>query len=161
MKFTEGGFRDWGYALAKMSMAQLRLMAAHGWKLTRVVTRSLLKIQLPMHSFQQILLRPDEYSVVATLNPNGDYISDALAAIVEVLVSLREVTSTITPVSQFSKNMEQRLSMPVRIKQNPGSVILSGVMMLEYMGWQEAADLIIKGLEGAISSKKLRTISIV
>jgi isocitrate dehydrogenase len=102
------------------------------------------------------LLRPDEYSVVATLNLNGDYISDALAAIVGGIgIAPGGNINYITGHAIFEATHGTAPKYAGQDKVNPGSVILSGVMMLEYLGWQEAADLIIKGLEGAIAAKKV------
>jgi isocitrate dehydrogenase len=156
MKFTEGGFRDWGYALAKREFGATELdggpwmvMEKNGHKIT-------IKDAIADAFLQQILLRPDEYSVVATLNLNGDYISDALAAIVGGIgIAPGGNINYMTGHAIFEATHGTAPKYAGQDKVNPGSVILSGVMMLEYLGWQEAADMIIRGLEGAISAKRV------
>jgi isocitrate dehydrogenase len=156
MKFTEGGFRDWGYALAKREFGATELdggpwmvMEKNGLKIT-------IKDAIADAFLQQILLRPDEYSVVATLNLNGDYISDALAAIVGGIgIAPGGNINYMTGHAIFEATHGTAPKYAGQDKVNPGSVILSGVMMLEYMGWQEAADMIIRGLEGAISARRV------
>jgi isocitrate dehydrogenase len=105
---------------------------------------------------QQILLRPDEYSVVATLNLNGDYISDALAAIVGGIgIAPGGNVNYLSGHAIFEATHGTAPKYAGQDKVNPGSIILSGVMMFEYMGWQEVADMIVKGLDGAIASKRV------
>ena len=193
MKFTEGGFRDWGYALAKREFRDQIITERESWILTnpdrnprriepgfdmmteaqqRKVTEEidlvlgtltkdhlnqlLLKDSIADITLQQVLTRPKEFDVIATLNLNGDYLSDALAAQVggigiapggninyQTGHAIFEATHGTAP--KYA-NLDQ---------VNPGSVILSGEMMLRYMGWTEAADLIIKGMDGAISQKRV------
>ena len=156
MKFTEGGFRDWGYELAREKFADTTCAEAD---LTKAGAHSradavVIKDRIADAMFQQLLLRPDEYSVIATPNLNGDYISDAAAAQVGGLgiapggnigdgVAVFEATHGTAP--KYA-NLD---------KINPGSVILSGVMMFEYMGWDDVGRLIVRGLENAIKSKKV------
>ncbi|MBT1687724.1 NADP-dependent isocitrate dehydrogenase [Dawidia soli] len=156
MKFTEGGFRDWGYALAKSEFGAKDLDGGPWQVIEKDGHKIVIKDAIADAFLQQILLRPDEYSVVATLNLNGDYISDALAAIVGGIgIAPGGNVNYKTGHAIFEATHGTAPKYAGQDKVNPGSVILSGVMMLEYMGWQEAADLIIKGLEGAINSKKV------
>ncbi|MBX2969634.1 MAG: NADP-dependent isocitrate dehydrogenase [Cyclobacteriaceae bacterium] len=156
MKFTEGGFRDWGYALAKNEFGAKDLNGGPWQVIEKDGHKIVIKDSIADAFLQQILLRPDEYSVVATLNLNGDYISDALAAIVGGIgIAPGGNINYVTGHAIFEATHGTAPKYAGQDKVNPGSVILSGVMMLEYMGWQEAADLIVKGLEGAISSKKV------
>ena len=154
MKFTEGGFRDWGYELAREKfgehvVAEADLAAAGGKARADAVV---LKDRIADSMFQQILLRPDEYSVVATPNLNGDYISDALAAEVGGL-GIAPGGNIGDEAAVFEATHGTAPKYAGLDKINPGSVILSGVMMLEHMGWNEAAKLIVTGLEKAIAAK--------
>jgi isocitrate dehydrogenase len=156
MKFTEGGFRDWGYALAKSEFGAKDLDGGPWQVIEKDGHKIVIKDSIADAFLQQILLRPDEYSVVATLNLNGDYISDALAAIVGGIgIAPGGNVNYKTGHAIFEATHGTAPKYAGQDKVNPGSVILSGVMMFEYMGWQEAADLIIKGLEGAINSKRV------
>lgn len=156
MKFTEGGFRDWGYDLAKNEFGAKDLDGGPWQVVEKNGHKIVIKDSIADAFLQQILLRPDEYSVVATLNLNGDYISDALAAIVGGIgIAPGGNINYKTGFAIFEATHGTAPKYAGQDKVNPGSVILSGVMMLEYMGWQEAADLIVKGLEGAISSKRV------
>jgi isocitrate dehydrogenase len=156
MKFTEGGFRDWGYALAKNEFGAKELDGGPWHVIEKGGHKIIVKDAIADAFLQQILTRPDEYSVVATLNLNGDYISDALAAIVGGIgIAPGGNVNYKTGHAIFEATHGTAPKYAGQDKVNPGSLILSGVMMLEYMGWQEAADLIIKGLEGAISSKRV------
>ena len=156
MKFTEGAFRDWGYQLAKDSYGAEDLDGGP-WQVVKKDGHELVIKDVIADAFlQQILLRPSEYDVIATLNLNGDYISDALAAIVGGI--------GIAPGANINYNSGHAIFEAThgtapkyagQDKVNPSSVILSGVMMFEYIGWQEAADLIVQGIEGAIGSKKV------
>ncbi len=155
MKFTEGAFRDWGYEVAVEEfrdsiVTEDELWSRHDGKMPE--GRVLVKDRIADAMFQQLLLRPDEYSVIATMNLNGDYISDACAAQVGGLgmapganigkdLAIFEATHGTAP-KYADKDMV-----------NPGSMILSAVMMLEHLGWAEAGDLIVKGIEGAIAAK--------
>ncbi|MEI9917937.1 MAG: NADP-dependent isocitrate dehydrogenase [Bacteroidota bacterium] len=156
MKFTEGGFRDWGYALAKNEFGAKDLDGGPWQVIEKDGHKIVIKDSIADAFLQQILLRPDEYSVVATLNLNGDYISDALAAIVGGIgIAPGGNINYITGYAIFEATHGTAPKYAGQDKVNPGSVILSGVMMLEYMGWLEAADLIYKGLEAAIASKRV------
>jgi isocitrate dehydrogenase len=156
MKFTEGGFRDWGYALAKNEFGAKETDGGPWMEINSGGHKIVVKDSIADAFLQQILLRPDEYSVVATLNLNGDYVSDALAAIVGGIgIAPGGNINYMTGHAIFEATHGTAPKYAGQDKVNPGSVILSGVMMLEYMGWQEAADLIVKGLEGAISTKRV------
>jgi len=156
MKFTEGGFRDWGYALAKSEFGAVELDGGPWMEINKGGHKIVIKDSIADAFLQQILLRPDEYSVVATLNLNGDYISDALAAIVGGIgIAPGANINYITGFAIFEATHGTAPKYAGQDKVNPGSVILSGALMLEYMGWQEAADLIYKGLESAINAKRV------
>ncbi len=156
MKFTEGGFRDWGYALAKNEFGAKDLDGGPWQVIEKNGHKIVIKDSIADAFLQQILLRPDEYSVVATLNLNGDYVSDALAAIVGGIgIAPGGNINYVTGYAIFEATHGTAPKYAGQDKVNPGSVILSGVMMLEYMGWIEAANLIYKGLEATIASKKV------
>ena len=156
MKFTEGAFRDWGYQLAKDEYSSEDYEGGP-WQIIRKDGNDLIIKDVIADAFlQQILLRPSEYDVIATMNLNGDYISDALAAIVGGIGIAPGANINYTSGHAiFEATHGTAPKYAGQDKVNPSSVILSGVMMLEYLGWQEAADLIIKGVEGAISSKRV------
>jgi isocitrate dehydrogenase len=156
MKFTEGGFRDWGYELAKKEFGAVDLDGGPWQVINNNGHKLIVKDAIADAFLQQILLRPDEYSVVATLNLNGDYISDSLAAIVGGIgIAPGGNVNYITGHAIFEATHGTAPKYAGQDKVNPGSVILSGVMMFEYMGWLEAADLVYKGLEASISKKKV------
>jgi isocitrate dehydrogenase len=156
MKFTEGAFRDWGYALAKKEFDAKEFNGGPwcSFKNPNTGNEIVVKDVIADAFLQQILTRPKEYSVVATLNLNGDYISDALAAIVGGIgIAPGANINYSTGHAIFEATHGTAPKYAGQDKVNPGSLILSGVMMLEYLGWQEAAGLIVKGLQGAISKK--------
>ena len=156
MKFTEGGFRDWGYELAKREFGATDLDGGPWQVINTNGHKIVIKDAIADAFLQQILLRPDEYSVIATLNLNGDYISDALAAIVGGIgIAPGGNINYKTGFAIFEATHGTAPKYAGQDKVNPGSVILSGAMMLEYMGWVEAANLIYKGLESAIASKRV------
>jgi len=158
MKYTEGAFRDWGYELAKKEFNAVELDGGPWCTLKNPDTGNeiVIKDVIADAFLQQILTRPKEYSVIATMNLNGDYISDALAAIVGGIgIAPGANINYITGHAIFEATHGTAPKYAGQDKVNPGSVILSGVMMLEYLGWQEAADLIIKGIQGAISNKRV------
>ncbi len=171
MKFTEGAFRDWGYSLADSEFAK----ETHSWsrwekakkvqgedaanaemKMAQKEGKVIVKDAIADITLQQALTRPEDFDVIATLNLNGDYLSDALAAQVGGIgiapggninyVSGHAIFEATHGTAPKYANLD---------KVNPGSVVLSGEMMFRYMGWVEAADLILKGLKGAISSKRV------
>jgi len=154
MKFTEGGFRDWGYELAREKFADSVMSEADYYDAGQKAPAGtvILKDRIADSMFQQILLRPDEYSVVATPNLNGDYISDALAAEVGGL-GIAPGGNVGDEAAVFEATHGTAPKYAGLDKINPGSVILSGVMMFEHMGWDEAAKLIVVGLEKAIAAK--------
>jgi isocitrate dehydrogenase len=158
MKFTEGAFRDWGYQLAKNEYGA-REMDGGLWCTFRnpqTGKNIIIKDVIADAFLQQILTRPAEYSVIATLNLNGDYISDALAAIVGGIgIAPGANINYETGHAVFEATHGTAPKYAGKDMVNPGSVILSGVMMFEYMGWDEAASLIIKGLQGAINAKRV------
>ncbi len=156
MKFTEGGFRDWGYALAKSEFGAKEIDGGPWMEINNNGHKIVVKDSIADAFLQQILLRPDEYSVVATLNLNGDYVSDALAAIVGGIgIAPGGNINYITGHAIFEATHGTAPKYAGQDKVNPGSIILSGVMMLEYMGWLEAASLVYKGLEATIASKRV------
>ena len=156
MKFTEGAFRDWGYELAKEEYGSEDLDGGP-WQVVRKDGHEFIVKDVIADAFlQQILLRPSEYDIIATLNLNGDYISDALAAIVGGIGIAPGANINYTSGHAiFEATHGTAPKYAGKDQVNPSSVILSGVMMLEYMGWKEAADLIVNGIEGAISKKQV------
>jgi isocitrate dehydrogenase len=156
MKFTEGGFRDWGYALAKKEFGAVEIDGGPWMKFKNPRTGKdiIVKDAIADAFLQQILLRPAEYSVVATLNLNGDYISDALAAQVGG-IGIAPGANMSDSVAMFEATHGTAPKYAGTDYVNPGSEILSAEMMLRHMGWTQAADLIISSLEKAIQSKKV------
>ena len=156
MKYTEGGFRDWGYALAQREFGA-ELMDGGPWckfKNPKTGKDIIVKDSIADAFLQQILLRPAEYSVIATLNLNGDYVSDALAAQVGG-IGIAPGANLSDSVACFEATHGTAPKYAGKDYVNPGSEILSAEMMLRHMGWTEAADLIISSMEGAIQSKKV------
>ena len=156
MKFTEGAFRDWGYQVAKNDYSSDDLNGGP-WQIINKEGKMLIIKDMIADAFlQQILLRPAEYDVIATLNLNGDYISDALAAIVGGIgIAPGANINYTTGEAIFEATHGTAPKYTGQDKVNPSSIILSGVMMMEYMGWQEAADLIVSGMESAIQAKRV------
>ncbi|MES2142431.1 MAG: NADP-dependent isocitrate dehydrogenase [Pseudomonadota bacterium] len=154
MKFTEGAFKDWGYALAKEQFGAELLDGGPWMRLKNPKTGKeiIIKDFIADAFLQQILLRPAEYSVIATLNLNGDYISDALAAQVGG-IGIAPGANLSDNVAMFEATHGTAPKYAGQDKVNPGSLILSAEMMLRHIGWNEAADLIIRGMEGAIQTK--------
>ena len=155
MKFTEGGFRDWGYQLAKDEFGAVELDGGPWCKFTNPKTGNtiIIKDVIADAMLQQVLTRPREYGVLATMNLNGDYISDALAAQVGGIgIAPGANINYDTGISIFEATHGTAPKYAGQDKVNPGSLILSAEMMLRHMGWGEAADLIVKGMEGAISA---------
>ncbi len=152
MKFTEGAFRDWGYELAKKEFGgQIVLEEDAGGKIA-IPGKVIVKDRIADSMFQQVLLRPSEYSVLATPNLNGDYISDACAAQVGGL-GLAPGANIGDRAAVFEATHGTAPKYAGKDVINPGSVILSGVMMFEHLGWNEVATLIVKGLERTIAAK--------
>jgi isocitrate dehydrogenase len=169
MKFTEGGFRGWAYALAEREFGS-KVYTWEQWEKTKKASgeeaanaeqkaalasgKILIKDAIADIALQQVLTRPEEFDVIATLNLNGDYLSDALAAQVGGIgIAPGGNANYVTGHAVFEATHGTAPKYANLDKVNPGSVILSGEMMLRYMGWNEAADLIIKGMDGAIGSK--------
>jgi len=171
MKFTEGAFKKWGYDLAEREfgdktftwqqydkIAEEKNKAAADKAMNDALNsgKILIKDSIADAFLQQILLRPDEYSVIATLNLNGDYISDALAACVGGIgIAPGANINYVTGHAIFEATHGTAPKYAGQDKVNPGSVILSGAMMLEHMGWKEAADLIYQGVERSIGARKV------
>jgi len=156
MKFTEGGFRDWGYQLAKEEYGATELDDGPWCTMTNPNTgkQIIIKDVIADAMLQQVLTRPKEYGVLTTMNLNGDYISDALAAQVGGIgIAPGANINYDTGISIFEATHGTAPKYAGQNKVNPGSLILSAEMMLRHMGWDEAANLIIKGMEGAISAK--------
>ena len=156
MKFTEGGFRDWGYALAKKEFGAVEVDGGPwcAFKNPKTGQEITIKDSIADAFLQQILLRPAEYSVIATLNLNGDYISDALAAQVGG-IGIAPGANLSDSVAMFEATHGTAPKYAGKDYVNPGSEILSAEMMLRHMGWTEAADLIISSMEKAILSKQV------
>ena len=169
MKFTEGAFRNWGYALAEREFPD-RVYTWEQWERARAAKgetaanaeqkaalaagRLLGKDAIADITLQQVLTRPDEFDVIATLNLNGDYLSDALAAQVGGMgIAPGGNINYVTGHAVFEATHGTAPKYANLDKVNPGSVVLSGEMMLRYMGWREAADLIVKGMDGAIGAE--------
>ena len=171
MKFTEGGFRKWSYELAEKEFGS-KVYTWETWEKTKAAKgeeaanaeqkaaiaagKIIIKDSIADITLQQVLTRPEEFDVIATLNLNGDYLSDALAAQVGGIgIAPGGNINYVTGHAVFEATHGTAPKYANLDKVNPGSVILSGEMMLRYMGWTEAADLIIKGMDGAIASKKV------
>jgi isocitrate dehydrogenase len=169
MKFTEGAFRNWGYALAEREF-KARVYTWDQWERTKkekgeaeanaeqkaalASGRVLVKDAIADITLQQVLTRPDEFDVIATLNLNGDYLSDALAAQVGGIgIAPGGNINYVTGHAVFEATHGTAPKYANLDKVNPGSVVLSGEMMLRYMGWTEAADLVIRGMDGAITAR--------
>lgn len=154
MKYTEGAFRDWGYEVARQKFAA-KTLENGPWQVIKHPKTGkdiIIKDVIADAFLQQILLRPEEYSVIATLNLNGDYISDALAAQVGG-IGIAPGANLSDSVGIFEATHGTAPKYAGQDKVNPGSLILSAEMMLRHMGWNEAAELILKGMEGAIAAK--------
>jgi isocitrate dehydrogenase len=149
MKFTEGGFKKWGYELAKREFGAVEIDGGPWCKLPNGI---IIKDVIADAFLQQILLRPDEYDVIATLNLNGDYISDALAAEVGG-IGIAPGANLSDSIAMFEATHGTAPKYAGKDYVNPGSIILSAEMMLRHMGWLEAADSIITSMQGAIAAK--------
>jgi isocitrate dehydrogenase len=154
MKYTEGAFKDWGYELAREEFDAEPWDGGpwHLLKNPRTGGNIVLKDVIADAFLQQILMRPKEYDVIATMNLNGDYISDALAAQVGG-IGIAPGANLSDTVAMFEATHGTAPKYAGQDKVNPGSLILSAEMMLRHLGWTEAADLIVKGMEGAILAK--------
>ncbi len=156
MKFTEGGFRDWGYELAKRAYGAVEIDGGPWCQIPQGKRGAglIIKDAIADITLQQVLTRPEDFDVIATLNLNGDYLSDALAAQVGGIgIAPGGNINYVTGHAVFEATHGTAPKYAGKDVVNPGSVILSGVMMFEYMGWKEAADLIVKSLEASIAAK--------
>jgi isocitrate dehydrogenase len=156
MKFTEGAFRDWGYALAKREFGAVEIEKGPWCRIPEGKPGAgiVIKDAIADITLQQVLTRPDDFDVIATLNLNGDYLSDALAAQVGGIgIAPGGNINYVSGHAIFEATHGTAPKYAGKDVVNPGSVVLSGEMMLRYLGWTEAADLILKGLNGAIASK--------
>jgi len=152
MKFTEGAFRDWGYQVARERFDDRTLH--EGQEASGTAGKIIIKDRIADAMFQQVLLRPDEYSVIATPNLNGDYLSDACAAQVGGL-GMAPGANIGDGFAVFEATHGTAPKYAGQDKVNPGSVILSGAMLFELLGWKDVATAIIRGLEGAIAAKRV------
>lgn len=154
MKFTEGAFKDWAYEVAKEEFGAQLLDGGPWMQFKNPKTGKMIVVKdvIADAMLQQILLRPAEYDVIATLNLNGDYLSDALAAQVGG-IGIAPGANLSDSVAMFEATHGTAPKYAGQDKVNPGSIILSAEMMLRHMGWTEAADLVIKGIDGAIAAK--------
>ena len=157
MKYTEGAFRDWGYELAKEEFADVTITEDELWSQyngEQPEGKIVIKDRIADNMLQQILTRTREYDIIATLNLNGDYISDAAAAQVGGL-GMAPGANIGDYLALFEATHGTAPKYAGQDKVNPGSLILSGKMMLEYLGWEEAAELVWKGISGAIQQKRV------
>ena len=153
MKYTEGAFRDWGYELAKREFGGVEIDGGPWCKLPQ---GTIIKDAIADITLQQVLTRPEDFDVIATLNLNGDYLSDALAAQVGGIgIAPGGNINYLSGHAIFEATHGTAPKYANQDRVNPGSVVLSGEMMFRYLGWSEVADLIIKGLNGAIASKRV------
>jgi isocitrate dehydrogenase len=158
MKFTEGAFRDWGYEIAKQYFGAEEIDGGPWCKIPmgKPGAGIVIKDAIADITLQQVLTRPEDFDVIATLNLNGDYLSDALAAQVGGIgIAPGGNINYITGHAVFEATHGTAPKYANQDKVNPGSVILSGEMMFRYIGWNDVADLIVKGLNGAIASKRV------
>jgi isocitrate dehydrogenase len=158
MKFTEGAFRDWGFEIAKQYFGAEEMDGGPWCRIPmgKPGAGLVIKDAIADITLQQVLTRPEDFDVIATLNLNGDYLSDALAAQVGGIgIAPGGNINYITGHAVFEATHGTAPKYANQDKVNPGSVILSGEMMFRYMGWTKAADLILKGLKGAIASKRV------
>jgi len=156
MKYTEGAFRDWGYRIAKEYFGAVEIDGGPWCRIPdgKPGAGIVIKDAIADITLQQVLTRPDEFDVIATPNLNGDYLSDALAAQVGGIgIAPGGNINYVTGHAVFEATHGTAPKYSNQNKVNPGSVILSGEMMFRHLGWAEAADLIVKGMDGAISTK--------
>ena len=152
MKFTEGAFRDWGYEVAADEFGDSTIPESAVWDGADPAGKLLINDRIADAMFQQVLLRPDEYDLLVTPNLNGDYLSDACAAQVGGL-GMAPGANVGDDVALFEATHGTAPKYADQDKVNPGSLILSAVMMLEHMGWDEAAEAVLRGMEGAVGAK--------
>ena len=156
MKFTEGAFKDWGYELAAAEFADRTVSEDELWEKLggKSDGRLVVKDRIADSMFQQVLLRPDEYDIIATTNLNGDYLSDALAAQVGGL-GMAPGSNEGDGYAMFEATHGTAPKYANLDKVNPGSLILSGVMMLKWLGWRQAADAVEGALARTIEQKRV------
>jgi isocitrate dehydrogenase len=152
MKFTEGAFRDWGYEVAAEEFADSTIRESAVWDGADATGKLVIGDRIADAMFQQVLLRPDEYDVLITPNLNGDYLSDACAAQVGGL-GMAPGANVGDDIALFEATHGTAPKYTDQDKVNPGSLILSAVMMLQHMGWDEAAEAVLRGMEGAVGAK--------
>jgi isocitrate dehydrogenase len=153
MKYTEGAFRDWGYELAKREFGAVEVDGGPWCKLPQGIV---IKDSIADITLQQVLTRPEDFDVIATLNLNGDYLSDALAAQVGGIgIAPGGNINYVSGHAIFEATHGTAPKYANQDRVNPGSLVLSGEMMFRYLGWIEVAELILKGLNGAIGSKRV------
>jgi isocitrate dehydrogenase len=158
MKFTEGAFRDWGYRIAKEFFGAVEIDGGPWCRIPEGKPGAgiVIKDAIADITLQQVLTRPDEFDVIATPNLNGDYLSDALAAQVGGIgIAPGGNINYVTGHAVFEATHGTAPKYAGQDKVNPGSVILSGEMMLRHLGWSEAADLVVKGMDGAIAARQV------
>ncbi len=158
MKFTEGAFRDWGYQVARESFGAVEIDGGPWCRIPdgKPGAGIVIKDAIADITLQQVLTRPDEFDVIATPNLNGDYLSDALAAQVGgIVIEPGGNINYVTGHAIFEATHGTAPKYAGQDKVNPGSVILSGEMMLRHLGWPEAADLVVKGMDGAIAERRV------
>ena len=158
MKYTEGAFRDWGYDVAKQFFGAVQIDSGPWCRIPagKPGAGLLIKDAIADITLQQVLTRPDEFEVIATPNLNGDYLSDALAAQVGGIgIAPGGNINYVTGHAVFEATHGTAPKYANQDKVNPGSVILSGEMMLRHLGWTEAADRVVKGMDGAIAAKRV------
>src|SRR6516165_840309 len=153
MKFTEGAFKDWGYELAREEFRSQTVSEDDTYKGTDAKGKVVIKDRIADSMFQQIQLRPDEYSVIATPNLNGDYLSDAAAAMTGG-IGLAAGANIGDRAAMFEATHGTAPKYTGQNKANPGAVLLSGVLLLEHLGWGEAAQLVNKGLEATFAESE-------
>jgi isocitrate dehydrogenase len=153
MKFTEGAFKDWGYEVAVQEFRERVVTEDEVWKGASRKGKLLINDRIADSMFQQIQLRPDEYSVIATPNLNGDYLSDAAAAMVGG-IGLAAGANIGDRAAMFEATHGTAPKYTGKNQANPGAVLLSGVLMLEHMGWDEAAELVNRGVEATFAESE-------
>jgi isocitrate dehydrogenase len=152
MKFTEGAFRDWGYEVAADEFGDSTIAESAVWDGADPTGKLVIGDRIADAMFQQVLLRPDEYDLLVTPNLNGDYLSDACAAQVGGL-GMAPGANVGDEIALFEATHGTAPKYSDQDKVNPGSLILSAVMMLEHMGWNEAAEAVVRGMKGAVGAK--------
>ena len=154
MKYTEGAFRDWGYEVAKERFRDRIVTEEETWEGKRAEGKILVNDRITDSVFQQVMLRPEEYAVLTTPNLSGDFLSDACAAQIGGL-GMAPGANVGDDVACFEATHGTAPKYAGKDMVNPGSLILSAVMMLKHLGWKEAGELVVKGIEGAVGAKQV------